>query len=236
MIKTMVLPQIFLYKRETFLTQREINGLCFQLTAEEKNKIRRFKNRKDAENFLIGKIMQRNLIASLIEGSPGKLIFGLTEYGRPFLKFPRIKNFDFNLSHSGDYVAMAVTKGSVGIDLEKIGRFDVEMAVDYLTEEELKYLNSRRNKTLERFYQLWVLKESFVKANGKGLSFPLKKVNFKFNDRDRPILKLKYPNKKWFFRIYEIDKNYKMAVCSNRNRFPSKINFMNNNSIREILP
>jgi len=223
----MTLPRIFVYKRERFLTRAERRKLCSSLVPEGKNKINRFKNRSDAENFLIAKVMQRNLIASLIGSAPKKLIFGVNKYGRPYLKSPRVKNLDFNISHSGDCIAVAVADCPIGIDVERIKPLDIKIAAACFTEQELKYLGSRRGKQLEKFYKIWVLKESFVKAAGKGLSFPLKGVNFKYNRGGNTVLKLKYLNKKWFFRIYRIDKNYKMAICSYKNRFPQKINFMN---------
>ena len=223
----MTLPQIFIYKREQFLTQSAQKKLYSSLTPEEKNKVKRFKNWIDAENFLIAKVMQRNLIASLSGIAPEKLIFETDKYGRPFLKSPRIKNLDFNISHSGDYVAMAIADCPIGIDIERTKPFDIKIIADYFTEQELKYLNSRRKNQLRRFYELWVLKESFIKAVGRGLSFPLKKINFKYNKGKTIILKPKSTKGKWFFKIYEIDKNYKMAICSSKNRFPKKINARN---------
>ena len=40
----------------------------------------------------------------------------------------------------------------------------------YFTDEEQEYLGS----DIERFYELWVRKESFSKAVGRGLQLPLK--------------------------------------------------------------
>lgn len=222
----MILPQIFVYKRERFLTQTEQKRLHSSLMPGEKNKINRFKNRTDAENFLIARVMQRNLIAPLVRSAPEKLIFGANKYGRPYLKFPRIKDFDFNLSHSGDYIVIAIADCPIGIDIERIKPLDTKIAIDYFTEQELKYLGSRRGKQSERFYKIWVLKESFIKAVGRGLSFPIKKINFEYKGGGNTVLKLKYLNKKWFFRIYGIDKNYKMAICSNKNKFPPKVSFV----------
>lgn len=228
------LPKIFIYKRERFLNKIESDKLRSLLTLEEKNKINRFKNRMDAENFLIARVMRRKLIASLIGIAPKKLIFGTNKYGRPFLKFPRIKNFDFNLSHSEDYIVLAIADCPIGIDIEKIKPLDIKIAIDYFTEQELKYLDSYPVKRLERFHELWVLKESFIKAIGRGLSFPLKKINFECSKGRNIILRPKSAKGKWFFRIYEIDKNYKMAVCSNKNKFPKKINFTNKNLMQLI--
>jgi 4'-phosphopantetheinyl transferase len=186
-----VLPQIFIFKRKTFLTRKR------------------------------PQIVQRNLIASLIGSAPEKLVFGTNKYGRPFLKFPPIKNFNFNLSHSGDYLVIAINNYPIGVDIERIKPLDIKIATNCFTKQELGYLNSRRKNQLERFYQMWVLKESFLKATGRGLSYPLKKVNFKYDNNGKNlILRPKNVKGKWFFRIYEIDKNYKMAICSRKNKFP----------------
>ncbi len=89
------------------------------------------------------------------------------EYGKPFL--PNRKEF-FNLSHSGEYIALAVSDGTVGVDVEKIDPAHFSIAKRVFTADELAWL--RENES-ERFFQLWTLKESVIKAVGLGLSLPL---------------------------------------------------------------
>jgi len=93
--------------------------------------------------------------------------------GKPFLKeYPRIH---ISISHSGAYVACALGEKSVGVDVEAWKkRSKQERIVEKLhpLERELFYGTEEAEKE-EVFYGLWVLKESFLKAEGSGLRIPL---------------------------------------------------------------
>lgn len=87
----------------------------------------------------------------------------LNEYGKPLCKNSKIC---FNLSHGGDYAVLAADSDTVGIDVEKISEKHVSVAEKVFTEEELQWM---RAEPLNRFCTLWTLKESAVKATGRGL-------------------------------------------------------------------
>lgn len=132
-------------------------------------------------------------------------------HGKPYLI--GIDNCFFNITHSGDWVAVAISNAEVGIDLEYNESFDFNEVIDYVLSEREKifFLQLSDSFKCETFYRFWTLKESFVKAIGTGLiksmnSFPTElwsnnicvtgKRNFKF---------LELP-------FYE---NYSFAVCCN---------------------
>lgn len=98
-------------------------------------------------------------------------------YGKPYLK--NYPNIYFNISHSmGCIVCIISDKSPVGIDVERIRRFNEFAAKKVCTQEELSDIYS--NEDSERqFFRYWTLKESYVKAIGKGISHPMKDVNFK---------------------------------------------------------
>lgn len=90
--------------------------------------------------------------------------------GKPRLEgaLPRIH---FNLSHSGDWCACAVSAYPVGIDVERIRMQELDGVDRYLNPEERDYLRtSDAAVRLRRFYEIWTMKESYVKAVGRGLS------------------------------------------------------------------
>lgn len=100
-----------------------------------------------------------------------------TSSGRPFIPESHI---DFNISHSGEYVAVAVSfnqpKRAVGIDLEhpqKTRRF-IELLNHYADPNDVETL-LRTNylpqlDSLEkRFYLDWCLREAVLKSQGVGI-------------------------------------------------------------------
>lgn len=93
---------------------------------------------------------------------------------RLHLQGPLAAHLDFNLSHSGDWVACVVGLGcQVGVDIEMPGR---RRAYRALAEEYFAVAESQRLARLtdeacrDAFYELWTLKESYLKARKQGLS------------------------------------------------------------------
>jgi len=90
--------------------------------------------------------------------------------GRPF--FPN-RDMDFSISHSGALAAVSLVTGSgknlrTGCDVELVrpragaGR----IAREFFTAPERDYIESGGNFDLTRFYQIWTLKECFLKLRG----------------------------------------------------------------------
>jgi 4'-phosphopantetheinyl transferase len=97
-------------------------------------------------------------------------------YGKPSLRnFPFLH---YNISHSENYVVCIISDSrAVGIDVEKIRGFNPYAAKKVCSLKELNNIYSKRDSDKE-FFRLWTLKESYIKAIGLGLSFPMKNVNF----------------------------------------------------------
>lgn len=84
------------------------------------------------------------------------------------------EGIDFNLSHSGNQVAVAVARGlRVGIDIECVidrdNAADVASRVFSEAERDLLMRTSPAGY-LARWYQIWTMREAYVKAQGTGLS------------------------------------------------------------------
>ncbi|MEC5423606.1 4'-phosphopantetheinyl transferase superfamily protein [Virgibacillus sp. C22-A2] len=88
---------------------------------------------------------------------------------------------------------------------------------------EIQDLNKRYGKDkLEYFYDIWALKESYIKMVGKGLSIPLnsfscsvvnKQFMFKSRIEQQPV----------YLKKYHIDPKYKLAVSQHHAYFPEHI-------------
>ncbi len=94
-------------------------------------------------------------------------------FGKPFfLDYPEIY---FNLSHTKGCVCCALADAPVGVDVELCyRRANQEQIVKrFSTEERKLWRTASEERRQELFFALWVLKESCVKADGRGLRIPL---------------------------------------------------------------
>jgi 4'-phosphopantetheinyl transferase len=199
-----------------------VNQVFSFLSMEKQKRIKSFIHKEDALRTLTGEWIIRNIIREKLNIAEEKIIFDVNKYGKPYLKYHR--NFHFNISHSGDWVVCATAAKPVGIDIELISPIDLNMAEHFFSQEEVFDLFSKREKErLSYFYELWTLKESFIKAAGKGLSIELHSFSIK---KKVGNIELKSEIKeKYYFKQYDIDRKYKMSVCSNDNNFPADINY-----------
>ena len=93
-----------------------------------------------------------------------QIVFARGEKGKPYVA--NADNVFFNISHSGDYLAVAVADCQVGVDIEKRKNANIGIAKRFFTEEEFDYISFDNDK----FFEIWTLKESYVKYLGCGIS------------------------------------------------------------------
>lgn len=97
--------------------------------------------------------------------------FSSGPHGKPFLRsFPSLH---FNLSHCDGLVACALSQTvEVGLDVERVTRdAPIELAQRYFAVEEEQWLKELPPSARHTgFFQLWTMKEAFIKATGDGLS------------------------------------------------------------------
>jgi 4'-phosphopantetheinyl transferase len=87
------------------------------------------------------------------------------KHGKPYVE----GGPHFNISHSGDYVLLAVDDAPVGIDIERWADGDYTVLAEAaFHEDECVLLAS--NPSARIFFDHWTLKESYVKMLGTGLS------------------------------------------------------------------
>lgn len=102
-----------------------------------------------------------------------ELEFSYGQNGKPYLK--NYQNIHFNISHCKYGVVCVISDKVVGIDIEAIDDFDIELAKHICNVEEMNVILNSSNQEIE-FYKLWTKKESFLKLNGDGISSDLKSV------------------------------------------------------------
>ena len=217
------------------LSAGEKKKIAAILSDEQLKKAARFKRRKDAEVSLWSSFFSRQILSRFVGVEPEELVFSANKYGRPGLAFPKVKNLDFNIAHSGDWLVMAVGDSQVGIDIEKIRPLETDIAKGFFTAREFDYINKDPCQQNARFFEIWTLKESFVKAIGKGLIYPLKNIEFSVVGSQKISAKIK-GGQQWHFKGYGLDPSYKLAACSQKNNFPKSVKILNNNTrFRQLI-
>jgi len=191
---------------------------------DKKERLKRFYHIEDTLRGLFADLLIRDVIIQKTGLKNEDISFTTNEYGKPFLKDR--DDIQFNLSHSGIWVVGVIDHQVVGIDVERVQEIDLDISKNYFSPDEHEDLMSKADK-FDYFFTLWALKESYIKILGKGLSHPLNAFSIKFINPREIIIKVEGQRiRDVFFRQYEIDKAYKMAVCTVHDRIPRHVNMV----------
>lgn len=177
------------------------------VSEHRRNRIIRYKNELDKKRSLLAEL----LIQKAVMEKTGlkNAAISRNKYGKPYIK--DVENFYFNISHSGNYVVIGVSEKEIGIDIEKKDRVDYRVAERFFSKKEVQaiFSCSGEQEKIDTFYQIWTLKESYVKVLGKGLSIPLSSFEFDISDE----IKVNDPKQRVFFHFYHrFIQDYSLAV------------------------
>lgn len=129
------------------------------------------------------------------------------EYGKPSLTdYPDVY---YNISHADGIAACIVSGCECGIDTEKIRPYRPNVVKRAFSESEKALIeNAPESERDLLFFRLWTLKESYVKALGIGVSYPMKTAEFSF-DGDEIVTNIEG----YSFKQYVIDGRFVAALC-----------------------
>lgn len=124
-------------------------------------RIANFENEKDKKlsvgsYLLLKKILRKHLIRYHYYD------FKYLDNGKPIIQGKKI---DFSISHSGNYVAVAISKKPVGVDIQEIKDIDFDSRKFVFDDEDENVYQKSLNKK-DVFYSLWVAKEAKFKMDG----------------------------------------------------------------------
>lgn len=189
------------------------------LSSHEQIGLIRFRFKEDRYRKL-GSIYLTRLVFSYLK-HPNKYFLKKNYYGKP--KIENCPHLNFNISHSGEWVLLAIGQGEIGIDIERVKDLirPLEIASRFFSENEYKRLVNIKddNEKLCKFFEIWTKKESFIKYLGTGISTPLN--SFVVPDKVYPYFTeesfISCRNSKVYFYVPETQSkfdNYKIAVSS----------------------
>lgn len=128
-------------------------------------KARRYRFPADKKRCIAGGLLLREFL--------GDAAVYTDEFGKPRIK----SGVCFNLSHSGDWVLLALSDKEIGCDIERLRQTDaLRLGKVVFTENEMALLRQSRDR-LGKFYELWTKKEALLKCMGKGFHRAAKTVD-----------------------------------------------------------
>lgn len=160
-------PEICLVKVNSPIDENTFQYLLKYVQSEKQERVLKQKIKQNADNMLIGEILAKTVIKKTFDIDIAKQKFAYTEYGKPYLlNFPDVH---FNISHSGEYVACAVSDRPIGVDIQKIGEYNSDVAKRVCNEEEFAQIENSSDKA-SKFAKLWTQKEAVLKMYGIGIA------------------------------------------------------------------
>lgn len=134
-----------------------------------------FRSEADRYRYLIARKMRRQVLSLYLGIEPMDLCFRKGFNGKPNLVNLELH---FNMAHSGERVALAISKSDIGIDVEHINRiFNFEDLIQACyNANEMEFIDQSDSRT-EAFFTLWTRKEAMLKRSGEGISVNLPDIN-----------------------------------------------------------
>jgi 4'-phosphopantetheinyl transferase len=195
------------------------------LSPDETRRYRRFVRKRDRELFLLAHALLRHTLSRYADADPARWRFETGEHGRPELVGPFADlDLRFNISHTPGLAAVLISDGiDAGIDIEsRNGAADpAALARKVFSDAEVRSLEGLEHDALHRrFYELWTLKEAYIKARGLGLRLPLRKFAFSI-DRELDIRvefdpAIRDDGSQWQFALWQPTDRHQGALAARR--------------------
>lgn len=159
-----------------------------------------------AAGMLLSKVLGRD--------SVGKI--KIAQHGKPYLESGEY----FNIAHSGNFVVLAVDNEPVGVDIEQRRERGYE-GIARLSFHEKEQAQLKRSANRQKtFYELWTLKESYMKAVGRGFNLPPSSFYFELGS---PITLHSEEKGQYRFTIHYGIEGYTIALCSKSGHYDGKL-------------
>lgn len=172
-----------------------------------------------ASDALDSDTFSRQLLSRFTGLAPADLEIERGEQGKPRLvNGPRV--LTFSLSHSGAWMVFALSHSAeIGVDIEvhDSRRELMRLARRFFSEAETQVLQAlQEGPRVERFYDLWTLKEARIKALGSSLGRDLEVSSFTIEDTagGLPVISARPVPANAFYGLLSPLEGYSLALCA----------------------
>ena len=211
--------EVDVWKAALDVSRDRIARFVETLAQDERDRASRFHFEKGRENYVAARGILRELLGKYLGVAPDAVQLEYTSHGKPLLASAHASDLRFNLAHSSDMVLLAFVRAArIGIDVERCRpNFDGQRIADrFFTEAESSKLRAaHESERVRAFTRQWTRKESFIKAHGEGLSYPLNA--FAVIEDDNGALRIAVNDapvgaSPWHIRDLDIGDDYAAAV------------------------
>jgi 4'-phosphopantetheinyl transferase len=181
--------ELWFTRVEPTVGEARLNPQRSLLSDEERARATRFVRAGDRVLFTVAHALVRSALSRAAAVAPADWRFQAGAHGRPRIAGPVVDDLDFNLAHSEGIAVCLVARGvALGVDVESLLRAaPLEVAERYFAPAEVAALaRLPAARQPRRFFELWTLKEAYVKARGLGLTLPLDGFAFTLADGQPP--------------------------------------------------
>lgn len=200
----MIIVPVYFTKLGSKPDTRNWPFLLNQLPPVLHESIIRYRFWEDRHRALFGKLLLRDALKELNYPEDELCNLQYTRHGRPWLK----GGIEFSISHSGQYVLCTISNQCrLGIDVEIIYNRNFQDFSTIMTTKQWNFICNSQ-EPLKEFYRLWTLKESVIKANGKGLSIPL-------NELETDYRTVSAEGMRWYLSELFFDETYSAHLACN---------------------
>jgi 4'-phosphopantetheinyl transferase len=155
--------------------------------------------------------LSRAVLGQMLGIQPSDVPISRHAQGKPYLAEGEL---DFSVAHSGSWVACAVARHPVGVDLECGREFELGRISWQLAASEARAAAAMGKAERDRYLlALWAAKESYIKYTGEGLASPLASISVDWGaDWNNPALLLDGRPAECGLRMFNLG-GMALAVC-----------------------
>lgn len=198
------------------------------MSDDERTRAACFRFARDRHIYTITRALVRTTLSRYAPVHPSAWVFTADPHGRPQIavSHPLANRIVFNVSHTAGLIALAIRWDlAVGVDVENVRERQTALEVvdTFFSVEERRALAGLPPASLhDRFFEYWTLKESYVKARGRGLSLPLDRFTIAFPDEETISLSCSPlfddDASRWCLWQFRFGNAHLVAVCAERDR------------------
>jgi 4'-phosphopantetheinyl transferase len=152
--------EVYVGKLDDVIDDGLVNSQLAWIRPNKRLKLLSYSSVADMRRSLLGELLAKVKIMERMKIPIYEIMIYEGKNGKPYFS----NDFNFNISHSDNYVVCAFGEScEVGIDIEKIREVDIHFAKLILTDAEYYLATNDNALNYEMFFRIWTLKESYAK-------------------------------------------------------------------------